>query len=70
MILLFIPAILAILLALVIVYETYSFATRPMARGLSRSELKRRYRRELKAKPLPSTIKMKALLAEAKTHYL
>ena len=66
MILLSIPALFALFMLLVILLEGYSFTTRPMARGLSKAELRRKYRRHY-AKPLPSTVKMKALLAEART---
>ena len=69
MIILSIPAILAIVLGLLIIAEGYSFTTRPMALGLSKSQLRRRYRQHY-AQSLPATIKMKALLAEARTHYL
>ena len=69
MILLIIPISFALFMLLVILLEGHSFRTRPMARALSKSELRRLYRRHY-AKPLPSQVKMKALLAEAKTHYL
>lgn len=56
MIILSIPAILAIVLGLLIISEGYSFTTRPMARSLSKLELRSRYRRELKA-----TVRLKNL---------
>lgn len=59
MILLSIPALFALFMLLVILLEGYSFTTRPMARGLSKSELRRRYRRELRV-----TTKLRALTEE------
>jgi hypothetical protein len=62
MIVLAIPAILAVVLGLCILAEMYSFTTRPMARSLSKSELRRRYK-----KTLPATRKLRQLTEELKS---
>lgn len=64
---LIVPIVFGLLLLAYIALE--ELCSKPMARPLSKRELRQRYRQRCDT-PLPVTIKMRALLAEAKTHYL